>query len=128
MLNKRLSTHGLSLVEALIVVALSVIIFGALFAGTRYSLELIAHSRAKLSALSLANDQMELFRSLPYDDVGTLNGIPPGVIPQVSTTTLNGIEFTQRVLVEYVDDPADGQLTSTTTDSNGIPSDYKRIK
>lgn len=119
---------GVSLVEAIIVSALIFVVFGGLFAGTRYTLELIAQSRAKLSALSIANDRMELFRSLPYDAVGTIAGIPPGTIPQVSTSTLNDIEFTERVLVEYVDDPADGQLTATTTDNNGIPSDYKRVK
>lgn len=119
---------GLSLVEVIFVSALIMLVFGGLLAGMRYSLELIAQSRAQLSALSLANDRMELFRSLPYDDVGTVSGIPSGTIPQTSTTMLNGIEFTERVLVEFIDDPADGQLTATTTDSNGIPSDYKRIK
>jgi hypothetical protein len=91
-------------------------------------LALISDSRAKLSALSVANDRMEYFRSLPYDDVGTISGIPPGTIAQNGTSTLNGIEFAERVLVEYVDDPADGQDTATTSDSNAIPSDYKRIK
>jgi len=103
-------------------------IFGALFGSFQYTLQLINNSRAKLSALSVANDRMEFFRSLPYDEVGTIAGIPPGTIPQNSTTTLNGIEFLERVLVEYVDDPADGQDTGTSTDSNGIPADYKRIK
>jgi hypothetical protein len=121
-------TAGISLVEAILVSALILLVFGGLFTGIQYSLELVAQSRAKLSALSLANDRMELFRSLPYDDVGTIAGIPPGTIPQNSTSTLNGIEFGERVLVEYVDDPADGQLTATSTDNNGIPSDYKRIK
>ena len=79
-------------------------------AGTRVSLELIANSRANING-SLANDRMEYFRSLPYDDADTVAGIPSGIIPQNSTTTLNGIEFSERVLVEYVDDPADGQLT-----------------
>tara|TARA_B100000508_G_scaffold140940_1_gene144425 strand:- start:6388 stop:8145 length:1758 start_codon:yes stop_codon:yes gene_type:complete len=119
---------GLSLVEVLIVIGIASAIFVALFASVQYSLQLIAHSNARLSALSLANDRLEYFRSLPYDDVGTISGIPSGAIPQNSTTTLNGIEFSERVLVEYVDDPADGQLTATTTDSNGIPSDYKRLK
>lgn len=125
---QRVRTSGFSLVEAVVVSALILLVFGGLLLGAQYSLELIAQSRAKLSALSLANDRMEFFRSLPYDDVGTIAGIPPGVIPQLSTTTLNDITFTERVLVEYVDDPADGQLTATTTDNNGIPSDYKRIK
>jgi len=60
--------------------------------------------------------------------VGTMGGIPSGTIAQNGTSTLNGIEFAERVLVEYVDDPADGQDTATTSDSNAIPSDYKRIK
>lgn len=122
------SRTGFSLVEVLVVLGISVMIFGALFGSVQYTLRVISNSSAKLSALSLANDRMEYFRSLPYDDVGTISGIPAGTIPQNSTTVLNGIEFNERVLVEYVDDPADGVLTSTTTDSNGIPSDYKRIK
>ena len=119
---------GVSFVEIIVVSALSAMIFGALFSSFQFTLALISDSRAKLSALSVANDRMEYFRSLPYDDVGTISGIPPGTIAQNGTSTLNGIEFAERVLVEYVDDPADGQDTATTSDSNAIPSDYKRIK
>jgi hypothetical protein len=119
---------GFSFIEIIIVSALSALIFSALFSSFQFTLELISDSRAKLSALSVANDRMEYFRSLPYDDVGTISGIPAGTIPQNSVTTLNGIEFTERVLVEFVDDVADGQDTATTSDSNGIPADYKRLK
>jgi Tfp pilus assembly protein PilV len=126
--RSRNQQHGLTLVEVLIVAGITVTIFAGLFASVQYTLQLIANSSARLSALSLANDRMEFFRSLPYDDVGTIAGIPAGTIPQNSTTTLNQIEFAERVLVEYVDDDADGVLTATTTDSNGIPSDYKRVK
>jgi hypothetical protein len=119
---------GISFVEIIVVSALSALIFGALLSSFQYTLALISDSRAKLSALSVANDRMEYFRSLPYDDVGTMGGIPSGTIAQNGTSTLNGIEFAERVLVEYVDDPADGQDTATTSDSNAIPSDYKRVK
>ncbi|MFT7644903.1 MAG: type II secretory pathway pseudopilin PulG [Candidatus Paceibacteria bacterium] len=128
MYNCQLSQKGFSFVEAVIVAALSAVVFGALFSSFQYSLNLINHSRAKLSAISVANDRMEYFRSLPYNDVGTISGIPPGTIPQNSTTTLNEIEFIERVLVEYVDDPSDGEDGTATPDSNGIPSDYKRLK
>lgn len=113
------------MVEAMVVAAVSVIIFGALLGSFKYSLDLINVSRTKLSALSVANQRMEYFRSLPYDNVGTVLGIPSGTIPQNSTTTLNGVEFHERVLVEYVDDDADGQGAA---DSNAIVSDYKRVK
>jgi len=116
---------GFSLVEAIVVAALSALVFGALFASFQYSLQLVNNSRAKLSAQSVANDRMEFFRSLPYDEVGVIAGFPAGLIPQNSTTTLNGIEFAERVRVEYIDDDADGSLT---LDANGIITDYKQIR
>jgi len=130
MLNTKYQKNsaGISLIEVVVVSALILIIFGGLFASFDFSLKLIAESRAKLSAISLANERMEYFRSLPYNDVGTLFDIPPGIIPQNSTTTLNGIEFSERVKIDYVDDPGDGLMTATTTDSNNISSDYKRIR
>lgn len=128
LISSRTHQAGVSLVEAIIVAALSVMIFGALFASFQLTLTLIADSRAKLSALSLANERMEYIRSLSYDAVGTVAGFPAGSIPQTSTSTLNGVTFYERVLIEYVDDPADGQVTATTTDDNNIPTDYKRVK
>jgi len=126
---KKNSPHnaGFSLVEAIIVSAVTVVIFGALFSSFQYSLRLVAYSKAKLSAMSLATQRMEYFRSLPYNDVGTVLGIPPGVIPQNSVSTLNGIDFNEKVLVDYVDDDADGKDGTGTPDSNGIPADYKRV-
>jgi len=91
MFNSSSSKKGFSLVEAIIVAALATIVFGALFSSFQYSLKLVNNSRAKLSALSVANDRMEYFRSLPYDSVGVVAGYPTGTIPQNSTTTLNGI-------------------------------------
>jgi type II secretory pathway pseudopilin PulG len=119
------NNSGFSLVEVLVVVGISVLVFGGLFASFEYSLKLIAQSRAKMTALTVANDQMEYVRSLSYDAVGTISGIPSGLLPQVSTTTLNEIDFTKRVLVEYVDDVADG---IGALDNNSITTDYKRVK
>ena len=123
--NKLQQNRGFSLVEILIVSAIMLVVFGGLLISFRYSLELISHSRAKLTALTLANDNMEYIRSLSYNAVGTVSGIPSGLIPQVSTTSLNGIIFTKRVLIEYIDDDADGLGMA---DSNGITTDYKQAK
>ncbi len=124
-LNKLQQKRGFSLIEILIVSAIMLVVFGGLLISFRYSLELISHSRAKLTALTLANDGMEYIRSLSYNAVGTVSGIPSGLLPQVSTTTLNGILFTKRILVEYIDDDADGL---GSLDSNGITTDYKQAK
>lgn len=116
---------GFSLVEAVIVAGLSALVFGALFASFQYSLKLINESRARLSAMSVANDRLEYIRSLPYDDVGVIAGFPAGNIPQTGTSTLNGIEFQERVRIDYVDDPADA---TSTADTNGITTDYKQVR
>ncbi len=117
--------RGFSLIELLIVAAVMSLFIGGLFVTIQTSLKLVADSRARMSALSVANDRIEYMRSLSYDAVGTVSGIPSGAIPQISTSTLNGFLFTQRTLVEYIDDPADG---IGGADSNGITTDYKRIK
>lgn len=101
------------------------IVFGAMFASYQYSLRVLNHAQARLSAMSVAQDRMEYFRSLPYDEVGVVAGYPAGIIPQNGTTTMNGIEFVERVRVDYIDDPADGTAAS---DSNGIILDYKRVR
>jgi prepilin-type N-terminal cleavage/methylation domain-containing protein len=117
--------QGFSLIEVLVVIGVSLIIFVGLFASFEYSLKLIAQSRAKMTALIVANDQMEYIRSLTYDAIGTVSGIPAGLLPQISTTTLNGIDFTKRILIEYIDDDADGL---GVLDHNGITTDYKQAK
>ncbi len=121
-LNKLQLQRGSSLVEVLIVSAIILLVFGGLLSGFQYSLDLIANSRAKLTALTVASDQMEYIRSLSYDAVGTEEGLPPGAIPQKSEVTLNKILFTEKTLIRYVDSPADGLLDK---DINGITTDYK---
>ncbi len=113
------------MVEVLITAALMVIVFGGLFASFQYSLKLVNQSRTNMTVLSLVTDRMEYIRSLSYDEVGTIAGIPSGAIPQNRTVTLNEIEFNERVLIEYIDDPADGL---GALDDNDVLADYKKVK
>lgn len=117
--------RGFTLVELLVTIAVFLLMFGGLFSAIQFTIKVVGLSKATTSALALANQRIEYIRSLPYDSVGTISGIPSGAIPQNATTTLNGITFFERVLVEYVDSPDDGTGAS---DSNGIVSDYKQIK
>jgi len=116
---------GFSLVEVLITSAILLLVFGGLLVAFNSSLRLVSESRIKTTALTLGNDRMEYLRSLSYFEVGTLYGVPAGNIPQNRTVTFNGINFNERVLIEYVDDPADGLEDE---DENGILADYKRVK
>jgi len=116
---------GFTLVEVLVVAGLAAIVLLGIFAGFRFALELTAEARAQSAALSVASGQMEFIRSLEYDQIGTVGGIPDGPVPQFSTTTLSGREFTTRTLIYWVDDPADGLGAD---DVNNITTDYKEAK
>jgi len=121
----RTRSGGFSLVEVVIASAILLLFFGGLLSGVKLMVELIGHSKAETGARSLALSKMEYIRSLNYDSIGTVGGVPSGVIPQTSTSTLNGILYTERVLVLYVDRPEDGLEGA---DENGVLEDSKRVK
>ncbi len=117
--------RGVSLIDVVVGSALVLVIFLSLIGLLRATLLVSSLAKAKAGGTAVANNQMEYIRSLPYDSVGTVGGIPSGAIPQYSTTTENSIPYGVRTFIEYVDDPADG---TSTSDTNGITTDYKRIK
>lgn len=123
--NRANPQSGLSLVEVIITSALLLLIVGGMMAFFQSAVQLVGSAKARAGAVSLANQKLEYIRSLPYNDAGTINGIPSGQIPQTASTTLNGIEYQERVLIEFVDSPDDGVGAD---DQNGILADYKRAK
>lgn len=121
----RNSSRGVSLIEIIVASALIVLVFGGLLGFFRSAIELVGNAKARSGAVALANERLEYIRSLSYNSVGTVSGIPSGLIPQNSTTTLNNITYSERVLIEYIDSPDDGEGGA---DENGILADYKRAK
>ena len=117
--------RGASLIDVIVGTFLVLVVFLTLFGLLRASILVSAVAKARASATSVATSQMEFVRSLSYDSVGTVGGIPPGVVPQYATTTLGGFEFVTRTFIEYVDDEADGVGGADVT---GVTTDYKRVK
>lgn len=118
-------TSGLTLMDVLVGVALLSLVFYGIFGVFRLSIVLIGSNKAKVGALSLAEERMELIRSLPYTEVGVVGGIPAGNLAHIEEITLNNIDYTRRTFVTYHDDPADGLGEA---DENGITADYKKVK
>lgn len=116
---------GFTFIEVLVAAAVIGLVFSGLLAGVQSSVRTIGNSKAKAGANALLVERMEYIRSLPYRKVGTVGAPPYGDIPQTSTTTLNGVTYTERVLIRYVDDPADG--LGYANDENGVIEDYKQV-
>jgi prepilin-type N-terminal cleavage/methylation domain-containing protein len=124
-IDLRHRSRGFSFIEVLISAAIFSLVFGGLYVAIKHSVNLIRISKASSGALALANERLEYIRSLSYNSVGTLGGIPDGPIPQNATTSLNGTMYHERVLIQYIDSPDDGEGAA---DDNGILADYKQVK
>jgi hypothetical protein len=128
MIQKRhISTRGVSIIEALVGIFLFTTAFYALYGVLNFSTALIAQNKMRLGAMALVEEQIEYARSIPFASVGTVMGNPSGVLPQTETITLNGITYTRRSVVSWVDNPQDGLATDIPL-IDTIPTDYKQVK
>lgn len=123
----RISTpsRGMTLIDVLVGSALVLIIFLALMGLLRASIAISNLSKARAGASSLSESQMEYLRGLSYDSLGTIGGIPSGLVPPTQIKKLNNISYTMHTYIQYVDSPADGLGVN---DTNGITTDYKVAK
>ena len=117
--------NGFTLIETLIGVAILAIVMLGIYGIFQGSLRMVNSSRARLTAQMLVNQKLEEARNLPYNKVGTISGIPSGTITEEVEITRNGIDFTVKTTVVYLDDPFDGTSADETDD---LPNDYKRVK
>ncbi|MFO0882087.1 MAG: carboxypeptidase regulatory-like domain-containing protein [Candidatus Saccharimonadales bacterium] len=105
-----LGGHGFTLTEVLIanivfaIVALSFIgLFTALVSSA-------STTKRKAVALTLATNQMEYLKSLPYDSLAVAGGsiYSASPLPATSTQTVNNFSYTITTAVSYADDAYDG--------------------
>lgn len=59
---------------------------------------------------------------MPYADIGTVGGIPPGILPQTEFVYINGLRYDVRTTVVFIDD-----LFDDTSPRDLLPTDYKRV-
>jgi len=129
--NQRL-LRGFTLIESLVFLFLFAIISLTFFQTYAQSTRLIIDSKNRLGATALANQKMEIIRSIDYDDIGTKHwdgtawtyGIPPGELLEDETVLVNTVKYEVHTFVQYVDDSFDGTVATGDT----IPTDYKRVR
>ena len=118
-------SRGSSLLDVIFGTALFLIVFLGIFGALRLSFALVESAKLKTGGLALASERVEYLRSLNYDEVGTVGGIPSGTLEQEETVSLNDVSYTRRTFIQYVDDAEDG---SGGSDENGVSTDYKVAK
>ncbi len=120
-----LKTSGSSLLEVIVGSAILLIVFVGFLGVLKMGTKLVYTNKARAGAVALANEQMEYIRSLKYDDIGTVGGIPSGNLPQTESLSLNNINYIRRTFIKYVDAPQDG---TGDDDENSITADYKQVR
>ena len=120
-----LLSRGIGLLEVVVSIGLLSIVFVGMFGVLQLGTRLATDNKSRTGASALALERMEFIRSLPYASVGTVGGDPSGALETTEAIVLNGISYTRRTLIVYVDDSQDGTGGS---DANGITDDYKRMK
>lgn len=124
-MNARVLSRGSSLLDVVIGTAILLTAFVGFFGVLQLGTRLATDNKARTGATALAIERMEFIRSLDYASVGTSGGNPSGSLAGSENITLNGISYTRRTHIVWIDDPKDG---SGGSDSNGITNDYKRVK
>ncbi len=125
--QKRINTQkGFSFVELIVGIAVFTLIVGAVYSSYMSIFNVVHVSRAKIEAVSLVNEQLEIARNLSYADVGIDNGIPDGKL--IHTQTISRDAYTYMVLttVRNMDDPFDGTLGGSPNDLS--PADSKIVE
>jgi hypothetical protein len=115
--------EGQILLSILIALAVFAILSHAVFTLISSSFDLVSFNKARITARHLAEEQLELIRNLPYSDVGTVGGIPSGILNQSETKSVNGLNYKIKTSVTYIDDPFDDTAPADTA-----PDDYKRAR
>jgi len=120
-----MNQRGFTLVETLVGSAVFVILALSAYRAFGVLMDAVSMSQAKLAATTLSNEQIEIIRNLPYDDVGIENGIPTGKIARNQTVIKDNYSFDVQTTIRNTDDPFDGTIGGSPSDTS--PADYKLV-
>jgi len=123
-MKKLFSQKGLTLIETMVGIFLTLVVFLGIFGAYQLGLKVIIQSRNKIVATQLANGEIEKIRNLPYGSVGIVGGFPSGSLSQFSASRQNNVDYQVERRVDYVVDALDGIVSP----ADDCPNDYKKVE
>lgn len=122
--SNRVAVKGFTLIEALMFLFLFSVITLAFYQTWIAATQHIVNVKSRLGAIAVANQQMEIIRSIIFDDIGTVTGIPAGTLAEDQTLSVNNAVYHVHTVVQFVDNSTDGTLSAGT---DIAPNDYKQV-
>jgi len=120
------NNKGFSLIEILVSIGIFLIFAVGIYSGIQFIFKVVYQSRLRIIETSILNEQIEIMRNVPYEDVGIVGGSPSGVLERNSTILRNGINFLVTRTVRNIDDEFDGVIGGEPNDTS--PADYKFVE
>jgi hypothetical protein len=117
---------GTSLIDLVISIGILAILFGGIYLVYFSIITAITSINVRSDATEAIGQEIEMIRNLPYGSVGTVGGVPSGVLPQIQTMTVGNYTFTLQTTIRNIDDPFDGTLGGNPNDT--APDDYKLVQ
>lgn len=120
--------NGFTLIEVIIGIAVFAIITVGVYSSFNALKKATRGAREQTILSSLSSQYLEVVRNMPYDNIGTENGNPNGVLADESDPIVSNIEgetYNAYYEITYIDDSADGTILAGTDVS---PNDYKQVK
>ncbi len=115
--------RGVTLIESLVAVMLLSLVSVTFYEMFLLAGRLTADSKTRMMAVYLANEEMEILKSMAYSKIGTQGGVPAGTILQSRNISKGGYNFLVKTEVKFSDDPLDGVFPADNT-----PSDFKTVR
>lgn len=118
--------EGFTLIEVLVAAAVFLIFALGVYGAITMVFKIVYQSRLSILENNVLAEKLEVARNLTYENIGTVDGDPVGVLPATETVTRNGIVFFVTTTVQNIDDPFDGLATDASPDT--APDDYKLVE
>lgn len=123
---KSLKSAGFTLIESLIGIAIFAILATFIYSAYSNIMNVSVQIKMRSQAISIINNEIEIIRNIPYENVGIQGGFPIGELLAERTISYDNISFLLKTTVRNIDDPFDGTLGGNPNDT--APADYKLIE
>ncbi len=117
---------GFTLMEVLVGTTVFVLFALGVYEGVRFIYKVVYSSRLRIVETAILSELVETVRNMPYENVGTVGGVPAGTIEYERIFIRDGATYRVLTTVRNIDDPFDGTMTSTPQDTS--PADYKLVE
>ncbi len=121
------SRRGTSLIDLMLSIAIIAVLFGGIYLVYFSLLTAIGNISVRTAAASAMQAEIEMIRNLPYTSVGTVGGVPAGVIPQTQAVVFGKYTFNLQTTIRNIDDPLDGTVSGSPSPVDTAPADYKLV-